>query len=172
MNISLPVVSIALICIIACSDDMPEQSITDKSILQSFQFSIKNNGQFKSETHQTIISEKNIRVILGNGNDSLQFNMPLLYSDSLNRISEISLSALDSVYSNDCIADGLQLTTKIVKGDSSKTVFISNFYQPEIGFAIDYINSYVPEKFRIHYDRKQLEEEYIKCRELHKNSRS
>lgn len=151
-----------------CSNDRRAIPEPGRPMIESFQFSIRNNGMIKSEIYETIITEKHIRVIQGAGNDTLKFMTPIQYSDSLNSISEISLASLDSLYSNDCIADGLQLTAVINKEDSSKTVHISNFYQPDIGRAIEYINTYVPEKFQINYDKKQLEEEYIRCKESKK----
>ena len=156
----------------ACSNDRSETPAPGSPMIESFQYSIRNSGMIRSEIFETILTEKHIRVIQADGDDALQFSTPILYSDTLNRISEMNLSTMDSLYSNVCIADGLQLTAVLKKGDSTKTVHISNFYQPDIGLAIEYINSYVPEKFRITYDKKQLEEEYIKCQESNKKTRS
>jgi hypothetical protein len=157
-----------ILLLTACSNDQRTIPAAGRPIIESFQFSIRNNGMIKSEIYETIITEKDIRVIQGEGTDTLKFMTPIQYSDSLNRISEISLASLDPLYSNDCMADGLQLTAVLKKEDSVKTVHISNFYQPDIGLAIEYINAYVPEKFRVNYDKKQLEEEYIKCKESKK----
>ena len=156
----------------ACSNDRSETPAPGSPMIESFQYSIRNSGMIRSEIFETILTEKHIRVIQGDGDDALQFSTPILYSDTLNRISEMNLSTMDSLYSNVCIADGIQLTAVLKKGDSTKTVHISNFYQPDIGLAIEYINAYVPEKFRITYDKKQLEEEYIKCQESNKKARS
>jgi len=158
----------AILILAACSNDRREIPAPGRPMIESFQLSIRNNGMIKSDIYETIITEKDIRVIQGDGNDTLRFMTPIQYSDSLNRISEISLASLDSQYSNDCIADGLQLTAVLKKEDSAKTVHISNFYQPDIGLAIEYINAYVPEEFRVNYDKKQLEEEYIRCKESKK----
>ena len=164
MNIFLTVLFMCVLVVTGCSNKKSASAESPRSVIETFQLRIRNSGVITSEIHETILSEKNIKVIQGEGKDSLKFITPVLYSDSLNRISEIDLAKLDSLYSNECIADGLQLTAVIRRGDTLKTIHISNFYQPDIGLAIEYLNSYVPEKFRITYDKKQLEEEYIKCK--------
>ncbi|HSB92425.1 MAG TPA: hypothetical protein VLC28_04875, partial [Flavitalea sp.] len=73
-------------------------------------------------------------MINSQDHNSLQFRSPLQYSDSLNRISEISISTLDSVF-----------TIALLPG---------------------YMNSQVPQKFRIACDKNQLEEAHRKCQQL------
>jgi hypothetical protein len=137
----------------------------NRSTIQSFQIRVMNNSFVQSESPVILLTETNIRVLKGQGADSLQFIIPVGFSDTLSRISEISPLALNKIYSNDCIADGLQLTVVLTKGDTTQTVHINNFYQPDLGIAIEYLNAHVPEKFRILYDRNQLEADYKKCQE-------
>jgi hypothetical protein len=169
MKATFTLLATCLFVIAACNNDRPVTSPAERTVIEPFQFSIRNNGMIRDEIFETFISESKIWVVQGNGADSLRFNTPIPVSDSLNRISETTLTTLDSLYSNDCIADGLQLTALFNKRDTTKTVHISNFYHPDIGRAIEYLNTYVPAKFRIIYDQKKLEEDYIKCKEASKS---
>ncbi|HSB94365.1 MAG TPA: hypothetical protein VLC28_14680, partial [Flavitalea sp.] len=161
-----------LILSAACGNEIPATPPAGKALLESFEFSVRNSGMMKEEIFQTVLTETKIRVINGEDQETLQFSSPIQYSDSLNRISEISISTLDSIYTTDCIADGLQLTVVLKKADSTKIIHISNFYHPDIALLLGYMNSHVPQKFRILYDKNQLEEGYRKCQESKKKPRT
>ena len=164
MNKIFSVFLISAVLYLGC-EQKPSQGRVNQSSIQSFRLSISNSSFVATEAPVIILTEKNIRVLKGIGADSLQFISPIGYSDTLSRISELSPLSLDSTYSNDCIADGLQLSVIYSKGDTIRHVQIRNFYQPDLGNALEFLNVHLPEKFRIVYDRQQLEADYEKCKE-------
>src|SRR5689334_19887592 len=87
-----------LILSAACGNEIPATPPAGKALLESFEFSVRNSGMMKEEIFQTVLTETKIRVINGEDQETLQFSSPIQYSDSLNRISEISISTLDSVF--------------------------------------------------------------------------
>lgn len=50
------------------------------------------------------------------------------------------------------------------KDNRQKQVQLSNFYQPDIGIAIELINKLVPKKHIIWYDKKILMQEMLDCK--------
>ena len=85
-------------------------------------------------------------------------------SDTLQQISEINISQLKDYYANPCIEDGSQVTVVIKKGNEKKSVHVSNYYQEDIGKIIYLVNSLVPSKYKIWYDKDRLIADYKRCK--------
>jgi len=84
--------------------------------------------------------------------------------ETLVKLSNINIDSLKKYYSNPCIRDGSQVIIKITKGRKSKVIQLDNYYQPDIGLAIELINSLVPEKYKIWYDKATLIRDLEKCK--------
>lgn len=57
---------------------------------------------------------------------------------------------------NPCIMDGLILSLSYEKGNKKHTVRILNDYDDKLFTFIDIANKYIPERFRIRYDKNEL----------------
>jgi hypothetical protein len=79
--------------------------------------------------------------------------------DVFDELSMIRIDSLKDYYANGCIMDGFNITVNL----KNKTVSVSNYYQPQIGFIIETLNSSIPEKYKIPYDKKRLVRAQEKC---------
>ena len=109
--------------------------------------------------------------------DTIIFAKKLKANDSLTTISKMYLSKFDKKYlkfkslfmknhySNPCILDGLQLRMTLTKQDSVQKIGISNFYLPEFGLPISFINRMIPSDLRIPFDKEKLIEDLENCKD-------
>ena len=71
------------------------------------------------------------------------------------RLTSLPLNELKSSYSNPLIEDGDQKSIKILLGQNSKEIEISNVYVSEIAKLFDYINNLLlDEKYKISYSKE------------------
>lgn len=129
--------------------------------VSSFNFPMRPFGKVVLKTNElTILKE----IRLGKDKDSILFTVKLKPSDTLKIISEINLDSLKNYYSNNCIDDGSQISVLLKKDNTVKSVMLDNYYQNDIGTIIYFINSIVPAKYKIWYDKKQLLADYKNCK--------
>jgi len=114
-----------------------------------------SNDELKIIFRSDLIGEK----------DSILFYKTLHPTDTLQKISDINLHSLKEYYSNDCVEDGSQVTVSFKINGKAKSVHLSNFYQEDVGEIIYLINSLVPNKYKIWYDKEKLTADEKKCRE-------
>ena len=129
--------------------------------VSSFNFPMRPFGK--------VVLKKNELTILkearpAKDKDSILFTINLNPSDTLKMISEINLDSLKNYYSNNCIDDGSQISVVLKKDNAIKSVMLDNYYQDDIGTIIYFINSIVPKKYQIWYDKKQLLTDYKNCK--------
>jgi len=86
--------------------------------------------------------------------DSLLYHQKLKPSANLKRLSQLKLDSLDTFnyYHNPNIMDGCQILFDYKKNLITKTIWIENRYNAELGQATELINKLVPEQFKIGYD--------------------
>ena len=132
-----------------------------------FQVVIINSDYAMAYSVQIFLTDKQIKIGyksgLEGGKDTLLFFKAIQPSDTLKQISEIDLSKLKLRYFNDCIEDGSQITVILKRGNVIKSVHLSNYYQNDIGKIIYLVNSLVPEKYKVWYNKEKLIAEYKKC---------
>jgi hypothetical protein len=131
-------------------------------IIKPFQLDIEYFTLF-SGAKISLTREKIIIIDIMKNSDSIAFLRNVNYSDTLQKISEIDIRALNDYYSNFCVDDGISITIKYKRDEYLKTVLLENYYQKEIAKIIYYVNSLIPDKYRIWYDKKELISEYEKC---------
>ena len=146
-----------------------QTKIDDKKIeIRPFTASILNGFSAEAYSIQTILTEKNLKIIfksdLEGARDTIVFEQDLQNSDTLKQISEINIASLEDYYENPCIADGSQITVLIKKDNIKKSVHVSNYYQDDIGKIIYLINSLVPSKYKIWYDKDKLLSDNNRCK--------
>jgi hypothetical protein len=95
--------------------------------------------------------------------DTILFKLKLHPTDTLKLISEINLANLKNYYSNNCIDDGSQINVVLKKDNEIKSVQLDNYYQDDIGTIIYFVNSLVPVKYKIWYDKERLISDYKNC---------
>ena len=114
-----------------------------------------------------VLTEKKLKIIFASSKDEMKdstfFEKNLQFSDTLQQIANIDLENLQNNYTNPCVDDGSQITLSIKKDGETKGVHLSNYYQDDIGKIIYLVNSIVPEKYRIWYDKKMLLNQYKEC---------
>ena len=137
-------------------------------ILKPFQLTLKNTDYSMASILQYVLTDKDFKIIfkgvLEGEKDSILFRTEIKSSKSLVKLSNINLDSLQSDYSNPCIQDGSQITITISKDNKSKTVHLSNYFQPDIGYAIEHINSLTPKKYQIWYDKVKLIRDQEMCK--------
>lgn len=109
---------------------------------------------------QYILTEQDLHIVykgdLEGEKDTTIFKAHIGGNDAIKKLTNINIDSLKTNYYNTCISDGSQITVKLTKGTKSKRVHLANYYQADIGFAIELINSLVPENYKIWYDKKSL----------------
>jgi len=164
------ILSLPLLTLLACSDNNTKaRPITDKRNIniKSFTVSILNSYYAEAYSIETILTDKQLKIIfksdLVGEKDTVVFIKSLLASDTLQQISEIDINQLKDYYSNPCIDDGSQVTVIIEKDNKTKSIHVSNYYQDDIGKIIYLVNSLVPEKYKVWYNKETLIADYKEC---------
>jgi len=93
------------------------------------------------------------------------YRSDLKCNETLKMLSNINLDSLQEGYFNRCIIDGSQLNVKLSKDNKSKTIYLGNYYQADIGLAIELINKLTPEKYKIWYDKEALLKKQEECKQ-------
>ncbi len=109
---------------------------------------------------QLVISKK---VGAKREKDTILLELKLNLTDTLKLISEINLANLKNNYVNNCIHGGSQINVVLKKDSDIKSVWLENYYQDDIGTIIYFVNSLVPSKYKIWYDKEQLISDYKNC---------
>lgn len=79
--------------------------------------------------------------------------------------SIVDIDSLKSHYDNVCILDGLILDFNFTFGNKKKALSLSNYYVSQMQPFIDFVNMKVPKKYRIWFDKSDLEKDMAKCPE-------
>jgi len=136
--------------------------------IQPFEMKITKYNYSGAYSVAYLINQNELKIIfqgeLEGEKDSVIFQKHLQPSRSLQKLSTIKLDSLDSYYANPCVKDGSQIIVEIKKDSKEKQIQLSNFYQQDIGTAIEMINKLVPKKYFIWYDKKILMQDMLKCK--------
>ena len=107
-----------------------------------------------------VLTNKDLKIFykgeLEGEKDTTLFETDLQPNEALKYLSNISINDFLENYSNPYIEDGSQITVELKKNNKIKTIHLSNYYQPDIGFAIEFINDIVPAKYKINYNKERL----------------
>jgi len=95
--------------------------------------------------------------------DSVIFKKELSTSDTLLQLSNIDIRNLKEHYENPCIEDGSQIYVSVKMDSVIKNVQLSNYYEENIGKAIELVNSLTPKEHTIWYDKKILLAQMEQC---------
>ena len=165
----LPIVLLSVL-LFSCSDNSSkaQSNIDSKIDIKPFTASIFNSFYAEAYSVQTVLTDKELKIIfksdLVGEKDTTVFLKILKPSDTLRQISEININQLKEYYSNPCIEDGSQVTVLFKKNGKSKSVHVSNYYQEDIGKIIYLVNSLVPEKYKVWYDKNKLLDDNKHCK--------
>jgi len=153
------IVSALLLCLAISSSGQSTK------LLREFEISVATSPfqrVFLNKSELTIWK----RAGLAKDKDSMLFKIELEPTDTLkliNLLSEINLDSLKPYYQNRCVDDGFQFNIILKKGTDVKNIILANYYQEDIGRIIYFINSIVPNKYNIWYDKKTLNRDYNNC---------
>ena len=149
-----------LTVLISSVSNLYGQSQNLNHVNSDFEVTLVNSDYSLAYSVYIVLTQKKLDIVfksgLVGGKDSLLFSTPVQPSDTLQELSNLDISQLKPYYSNDCISDGTQITIDVKKNSVTKTVHLSNYYQEDIGKMIYLMNSLVPDKYRVLYDKKQL----------------
>lgn len=171
-NRFLPFTTTLYILFLSCSiSNNREQSkdVNKNTKLTPFEVKLVNSDYSTRHSLLFILTEKELKVISKDDevgkSDSLVLNKRLQQSDTLQQISNINIRGLQDYYYNECIKDGLQITLTIKKDNTQKSIHVSNYYQEDIGKIIYLINSIVPSKYKIWYNKEKLLGDNKRCKD-------
>lgn len=94
------------------------------------------------------------------------FHVKLDSSESMQLSTLVSIldnQSLKSRYENLCIMDGLILDFNFTQGDKKKSLSLSNYYVMQMQPFIDFVNRNVPKKYKIWFDKSELENDMKDC---------
>ncbi|TAH24789.1 MAG: hypothetical protein EAZ07_08725 [Cytophagales bacterium] len=139
-----------------------------------FELTVEEADYSMSHTLIYVLTEKDLKIISrsdfnivgmqkGENMDTV-IEMELKPNAVLQKLSNINLDSLEDGYFNHCIMDGSQITVQQTKGNKSKRIHLSNFYQADIGLLVELINSLTPKEYKIWYDKKELIERLRLCK--------
>ena len=121
--------------------------------------------------HITIeLTDNSLKVLRALGHDSTCFSYFLNNSDTLRQISNINFKTLKKEYTNPCIDDGLGLEVDINQSGLKSHISLNNYYLNEVGQVLSFINTYLPEKTKVWYDKRKLIDDYDRCKKLMKRT--
>ena len=133
-----------------------------------FKLTIANADYSMALMYHFILTEHRFEIIFKGGvegeKDSTVFKLDVIPDSILKKLTTIDISHLEEKYVNPCISDGSQLKVTWDTKDYSKTIRLSNYYQPDIALLIEMVNSLAPEKYRIWYDKERLLKDFEKCK--------
>lgn len=156
------IASTLLLCFTLSSNGQTTKSLREFEItVSSFNFPMRPFGKaVLKKSELTILKETG----LVEDKDSVLFKIDLKPNDTLKMISEINLDSLKYYYSNNYIDDGSRINVVLKKDNDVKHVLLDNYYQEDIGTIIYFINSIVPTKYKIWYDKETLIKDYKNCK--------
>lgn len=156
------IVSILLLYITISSNGQTPISVKEFEItVSSYNFPMRPFGKIVLKKSELLIFKETGLV---KDKESVLFAIKLKPSDTLKMISEINLDSLKNYYSNNCIDDGSNIKVVLKKDNVIKLVLLDNYYQEDIGTIIYFINSIVPTKYKIWYDKERLITDYKNCK--------
>ncbi|MCW3110354.1 MAG: hypothetical protein JWQ09_4860 [Segetibacter sp.] len=167
---------LTVLTFVSCGQTNKKSGDTNSSVdtknvdlnLKPFELIVYDADYSMAYTLQYILTDKDLKIIfkgeLQGEKDSTLFKTTLQPNEALNKLSNINIDSLKESYSNPCIMDGSQVTVKLNKDHKSKTVHLSNYYQTDIGLAIELINSLTPKEYKIWYDKAKLLEDQENCK--------
>jgi|GEM_PF-6955278 len=141
-----------------------------------FKIIIFDTDYLRFSTRLYILTRDSIKVIfrshLAGVKDELLFQNEIKYGQGLKSALLLGMDALKEIYLNQCIISDSWIKVDICKEDTIKSIYLYDYYRPEIAAVIEFVNSIIPHDFKIGYDKKELMEEMKKCREEMKNDSS
>ncbi len=161
--------------ILSCGENQSNNEFLYKenNNFKPFEITITNISLAKNN-YKYILTEKQIKVVSGEevqpNNDSVMFSCNISPNKTLQNLSDLNLDSINEYYENSCIEDGIILKVRIIKDNKTKDILIHNFHLNDIGQAIELINKFVPEKYKIQYNKDKLIKDKIICDEQNKIS--
>jgi len=148
---------LAILTIASCGQRVKKSS--DMSIMP-FELILYDAHYSLGYAHKFVVTNRDLTIIfkgeLEGEKDTTLFETDLQPNEALKNLSNISIDDLLENYSNPYIEDGSQITVVLKKNNKTKTIHLSNYYQPDIGFAIEFINGIIPTKYKINYNKERL----------------
>ena len=167
-KIFLLVANLILLMFLLHSDIKAQQTENRKIEIKPFSATIVNSYYAEAYSVLIVLTNKQLKIIYKSDivgtKDTVIFSKALQSSDTLKMISEIKIDQLKEYYTNPCIDDGSQVMVTIKKQNRSKSVQLSNYYQEDIGRIIYLINSLIPAKYKVWYDKEILIADYKRCK--------
>lgn len=137
--------------------------------LTPFQLSITDTDYSLAYGLQYVLTEKDLSIIfkgeIEGEKDTVLFLTDLQPTEKLMNVSNLNLESLNDYYANPCIDDGSQISVNFKKDNKFKQIHLSNYYQQDIGLAIEFINGLIPEKYEIWYKKDKLLQNQKDCEE-------
>jgi hypothetical protein len=137
--------------------------------LNPFELTITDYDYSMAYGLQYVLTEKDLKIIfkgeLEGEKDTILFSTDLQVNETLRTLANLDLDNLKGHYNNPCIDDGSQISVDFKKDNKTKAVYLSNYYQKDIGIAIELINGLTPKKYKIWYDKNELLQDQKDCEE-------
>ena len=143
-------------------------SCVQRSDIKPFKLTLYNSNYSLAYNLKYVLTDHDLQITfkgeLEGDKDSTLFRVALKPSSALQKLSNIDFSGLKEYYQNPCIRDGSQIMVEVDKDFKNKSIQLSNFYQKDIGLAIEFINRSTPKKFKIWYDKALLLKAQQECK--------
>jgi len=157
--------------LVSCSQNQPQNNAINKEneVIKPFEITVINNNLGMTYDLRYVLTEKEIKIIFNEDveveKDSVIFSDVIQSDEILKHLSYLNIDSFKEYYENPCIEDGSQLKVKLRKDNKTKDIYLSNYYQIDIGLAIELINKSIPEKYKIWYEKDKLLKAQKECDE-------
>jgi len=143
-------------------------SCVQRTDIKPFKLTLCNSNYSLAYSLKYVLTDHDLQITfkgeLEGEKDSTLFRVVLKPSYALQKLSNIDFNGLKEYYENPCTRDGSQIIVDVDKDFKNKSIQLSNFYQKDIGLAIEFINSSTPEKYKIWYDKTLLLKAQQECK--------
>ena len=158
-----------IITLTSCGQNRKDNAEKTKNArLTPFNLTVTDYDYSRAYGLKYVLTEKDLKIIfkgeLEGEKDTVIFSTDLPPNETLKMLADLNLDSLKESYDNPCIEDGSQISVDFQKENKTKQIHLSNYYQKDIGLAIELINGLTPEKHRIWYDKDELLQDQRDCK--------
>lgn len=163
---------ILVILFVSCSDKKHQTLKVDTNVIEqeiidlSFQLSV--NEYNKSKDHFILYSLSEDQLKISIGAEMHTKNDPIVYTtgfqkNSIEQFLKINIDSLSGYYANYCISGGDSKSITIKNKGKTQTTRLDNYYHKDLSPAIEFINTLVPENYKLTHNKEKLIKDSIEC---------
>jgi hypothetical protein len=157
------IISFVLIFTISCNNKPIEPIEPFELSITDYDYSLAYSVLYQLTNEKLIVT---FQGELENEKDSILYSTSDLPKSKIREISNINIDNLNVLYSTSCIDDGDIKSFRLKKNGIFKTIYLENYYHPDLSPAIEIINEIVPVKHKMYFNKDRLIKQMQECGEF------